>query len=374
MEKSEKIDEVIETVDDIFLLVVLAYVRVLLGEVGLGLISGAVLFVSNPLMVETVICLLESCGAVRSQLHGNKIPWYPNHKLVMILYQQFYTIDVITKFLTCTDYFPVIVVGGVLPKKLRVSKNILTSEELDLDFRRLERRKQLFEQFTAFVNESVEDVLECFRGFRTSPRFENVLYQSRLQKALTAVALVFDYWIYSKWHFLDEKSHFFERIEQYIVKMCTAMNNNYEGLDIVESVKKCLICYLDSHSEIIVGSVNCIEGELLNAVNMKQAILYDASYYYIPDNILRAATEHIHEVISYPSIKAELHYEEVLICGATNENYTSKKMVVNAYGQIIRQRYLKLRKEAIDTGCQLNLTERRKDECTLVCVKDKYAE
>lgn len=365
MDKNQRINQIEKLVDAIFLLSAYAHVRPLFKEVGLEVDGGLILFVSDCTRSEDVIKAFEICGCVKGRIYRNRVPSYPNYKLVLLENQPFYRRDVINEFLACKDFFPMLVLCGIMPEDMRWQRNIICLEHVVGDgMAYAEERGELFREFAEYSHGNADDLLETLKKFKASNTFKRINEKSALYTVLYSTAILYYYYRLSFVKNIEIKGAFFDYMESCISKLCESMETCDWDMEISSIVNHVIFKYFDESNNFLFGRLNSVEGKLLLAVRKESAILYDDEFYYVPEKLFREATKPLHPIISYTSIKRVMYQEGVLVCNDVFHNYTVKKILINAYGEAMRLRFLKLRRGIIDGEDGLSIVERRNITCT----------
>ena len=357
MGENQTTNEIIQYVDREFLLSAYAHNRVIMEDAGFGINGGVVLFIPNPNKVEAVIHDFEQCGGVRGQIRGSKIPSASNYTLLLITCQPHYKPDLILEFLTRTDYTPVFVVCGMMPEWLNEYPNILLLEVEEIDTDYVNKRVECLNDFFEFSHSHARDLIKIMNSIRDSEQFRDISDEISLYKSLYCIGVIYNYYIHMKYKGLQVPSDYYDCLDSTIRD---ALEFDDIDMETISSVYKALCRYLDTETDILIGSTDKIEGDLIEAVAEKRAILYDEKYYYLTENLFNdAVEEELDFGISQRLLKLILYQEGVLICNNTRSNYSIKKLLTSAYGESLRMRFLKFSREKLEEGQQLSLVERR---------------
>lgn len=354
MEQNKSTFQIMQYPDYIFLLSSFAHIRVLMEEAGVGISGGIVLYIPNPNAVESVIHDLKECGGVIDKIRGSQLPSAFNYKAVVVRCQGNYKQDSVLEFLAGTEYLPVYLVSGILPEWLSDYDNIiLVDDELDTDF---ELRLDSLNGFKEFSNSRGDFIIEILNSIKSSEKFE-IFDESRLYQAFYCVGILYNHYLHVVGKALQLPSNYFDELDNTIRD---AIEFDDFDLEVVSAVYKALLRYLDSETNILIGDIDDIQGELINAVAEENAILYDNSFYYMPDALFcQAMDEELEADVSCRLLKSLLFQEGVLSCNNTRSNYSIKKLLTSAYGESLRLRFLKFSREKLEEGQQLSLVERR---------------
>ena len=346
-----------------FLISAYAHIRVLMEDAGLSIHQGVVLYIPDPVQAETIISDLELCGAVRGLIRGHKLPTAYNHTPVVVLCQATHSRDSILEFLNCSDYFPILVISGRLPKWVYDCNilNILFVETLDAEdnFESSfgKRRAELFSKFLDFSHQYTQTLVNFLSKIEHQSWFENVSHRKSLYKALFCIGKVCEF----HWQITctggdlpDNYNDFLDGI------ICSTLDFEDFEMNMGPTFYQALDQCLHFEKDILVGPLNKIEGPLIKAVQAEEAFLYDDNFYYMPDTVFKKVVGQLPFEISSHSVKAILLQERVLVCNNVRGNYSIQKELVTAFGERMRKHFLKISKEQLEMGEELSLIERRK--------------
>lgn len=346
-----------EFVDEVFIVSLFAHLRIPLKEAGVNVADGAILFIPDKDKKESAVRAFELYGGVRGEIHGNKIPAFPNYKVGLVAYQPFYKEEAIRNYISCDKYFPVMLVCGIVPEKLLFCHNIITLEKVDNDFEKAKKRAVLFRKVTNYLHDNGQITINFFQKY--IEKWEKINVENEFYRALYFSSLAYSFWLANNMEEQDSWKKIQEHMEVISQKMLFTLDFGNDGASILLMVKRAILKYVDENSGVLIGNTEKVEGDLMTCMNNGMAILYDDSFYYIGDPMFRKIIEAYQQVISYLSVKQELHQAGILCCDDVEGNYTTKMTITNVYGIVERVRFLKLRRERIDDEGELTLAERR---------------
>lgn len=311
--------------------------------------------------------LIEELGAITiKNIHSKKI-MAPNNKVIVHVFHKYDSREAISRFLEEDKFFPVLVVGGVIPEGIEEAAYIITGEHtLITGFLSGHCIQEELRSFENFVENNFPIIQNEISKLKTSEQFINSVHSfSPFWVGLMAAESIY------KVYFRSFHSEYDTHIED--TQICQAINTYTikdreirEKEDVVDAVKKVVFDYLMDGSDLIIGNLNKIEGDLVPRLKMGTAIIYDTDFYFVPELIFKSACSSLLQSVSFTEIKRQLKYNGYLVCNNTDTtNFTVKKVIVTSYGERIRDRYLKIRKEFFQTYEGLELKDmRRKDLCT----------
>ena len=356
MEKDYRMGQIAIKADEIFLLSALAHLRVPLQSAGCEIREGVTLYLPNSGDVEKILDMLHKYGAVEEKKRKGENPQYANDKMVVVTYQPYYKEERMRAFLACRNYLPVLVVGGIIPMQLYSFPNIVYVDTQKIIFHSTQEREKMYDNFINYTHTHTPDMMEILKNF--TERYLRNDEESHLETALLNMANLFYTYVGDCCCEYDTRKSDFILTKYRIRTMCRTMADLEGGEAVLDLVRRALDTFITRHAEIQGGTLDRIEGKLREAVVKKQAILFDDDFYYIPDGILREAIAEQKLGISLPAIKHALQLEGVLVCDGTKNNFTVKKEIVTSYGEVHRDRFLKIKREKYDKDAEISLAER----------------
>lgn len=364
MEKSAKTGNVICSGgnDEIFLLInITAEIHPLLKKAGIGLREGLVIFAENSDIYYKILQYLKNTGAEFCKNMGKLNSDVPNNKLAIHPHHRYDREEAIIKFLDSDGFMPTIIVHSILPVSLSGSENLIVVEG-SVGFQSESLKK--LRSFVDYIHKNPKLLKKYIKFYLTSELYLQSVSKIRLQIAMEASAEVFC--CYLREVYDETQSSQTRTFLQRAIRDCMARADCCGGeWDVLCATKRAIESYLDANPQILIGSIDAVEGNLEKAVEKSEAILYDGEFYYFPECVLRRACEMIRDIVSFAIVKRELAENGVLY---TNQieggNYTVKKTIFNSYGFKFRARFLKIYGEFFDEDGDLGLWERRNSICS----------
>lgn len=257
--------------------------------------------------------------------------------------------DVVVDFLHQENFLAILLVTGCMPEYLAGEGNIFFFSGKEVDGLQPDRLKEEAEGFRRTVRSSPELVtkgLEMFAGSEMLQRAEKV---SMLQISLSAAAYMLQT-AYRAGH--DEASTKLRcgGLEREISGWARE-SEDAEGMEEVsDAVRSAVIRFVRDSADVMVGSIDEVDGRLSLAVSLDKGILFDRDFYFIPEALLRGACQNLLESVSFPEIKRNLWNEGHIRCNRSGtHNFTIKKAFFNVYGVCCRKRFLKFEKSFLTT-------------------------
>lgn len=285
----------------------------------------------------------------------------PNYLLVIHKYKRNDNEERIDLFLDNPKSVPVLLICGIIPSYLRGRHCILkisntTFRDNDKNYFRNE-----LEHVREYVRKNPDRIWKLLERFETSKKFQDCIQESSLRLAMELSLYIYEEF-YREFHTEEETIERFDEVSNKMESWFSESLELEDDYDILDTVSELIIKYVSTH-EIQVCSVRKVEGKINSLMKERKVILYDADFYYIPDEILKSACNPVLEAASYLGIKERMREDDVLICNRTaGTNYTTKKAIVNAYGEPVRERFLKIRRQFLVNTGDLLLEEMRGGE------------
>ena len=123
--------------------------------------------------------------------------------------------------------------------------------------------------------------------------------------------------------------------------------NSDTTIDIADTFIRIFYNYLNCHNDIAYGPCDRLEGGTNVGLETGQTILWDQENYFISESLLKTICTPLLESIGWQKILSNLTREGIISVSSNQAGYTRKKTVVNAFGQIKRENFIYLNKNAL---------------------------
>lgn len=347
MEENSKLSEVITTV----LIPSYADIRILLQKLGYDT-SGFILYCNNPKTKFALLRFFQSIDCVKGTVHGTQMPFSYNYQMVYIEYQSKYNTESISSFLTNQEYLPVLIVSGIFPLELQ-GFPIVSFDNIPLNTINIESTKALYISCIDFIHQNPKDILHNIKSFQNIYSATLMSETNHLKKALLTSAFIFNYVM----SIVDKNA--LEPKELISIINDILETDIEEDFEIMMPFRSCINKFIEKNNDkIMIGATKQINNNLWNAIQEEVAILYDDEFYYFSDKLLKEATTDLLLDKKYVQIKKLLKTNDILVCNNTDGNYTIKKTLCNIHGETTRNRFIKIRRSALDNYDELTLKER----------------
>ena len=290
----------------------------------------------------------------------------PNFHLGLYFFQKYDSVENIRVLLKQDSFQPLVVCNSIVPDEL---VDLADTVSLPLDslanntpsFAELANCKQFF-------RESPNNLMVALTQAVTSKNFlelQNAELDFLLVDLLTIVAEVFLFWFRSQ-HSEEETTIRKNTLQLNMQKLSQNHLNNYETVDLADTFVHVFYEYLNSHSDISYCPFNRVEGDALIHLKSGQTILWDSNYYFISCELMKTICQPLLKEIGWQKILSNLTREGIISVSSNQQaNYTRKRTVYNAFGQIERPRFIYLNKESLRSNDYISPEERGKDNGTV---------
>lgn len=340
----------------------------LLQETGMGSSEGIIFFTETVLQKEELLWLLKKTGAVLCR-SPRKLPENcRNNKIHVYVPKQYDAVEKIYDFLYSDEYLSAVLLCGILPEYAQEKNNILVfenNEEKDEEM----ISKGFFEQMQkirAYVRKHPDTVLRELRLLKKSDAFKHeTVYDHSMQKMLKAAGHVWWTCFSEDDEYEEEQGKMGEERLWDTVDIFQNLSETYRsGENVAYSVGKMLRKYVEEHEEIEVCDTTEISIETTRLIEERKVILQDTDFYFVPEDLLKKACRSLLETISFLAIKKELCATGYLLKNeGSAENYTVKLLITNTAGFSCRPRFLKLKKELVESVRSLGFSKKGEELC-----------
>lgn len=351
------------TEDFLFLTCAMSEIRPILDKDDLTPHHGLIIFLENQKDADFLTEFFLEAEAVQCKTFSKPLKKLWNNGLGFHLYSLYDKEEKIFDFLESENFFSIVIVHGIMPDFLKRFPNIIPLGSEDLGTLQKPKILEKLKNFKMYARKNPSDIQKSLHFFKTSEVFLEQNGRASFYLSMMGVVDIFcNFFRYSHTEYETEQEKI--RLRNSVEYFCNFAENYGDAWDILDTIRNFVYTYLDENQQIAIGEINKLEGALLEAVEEESAILYDANYYYFPEKILRQACSPLFHTLSFPEIKQELKNHEILHCNSTTtQNFTTKKLLTNAYGRAFRVRFLKILKEFFVSPNSLGLEERREKNC-----------
>ena len=260
-----------------------------------------------------------------------------NFRLVIHRYQRGESVEKLIEFLESRRFFPIIIVGGIVPEELKGQANVVRYNLMNTqsgNFAYAKMKEKIIKE-----NEFLLQDLQNLKNMR--------IYQENIQRSTSA------FWLYLiavgriLWNLLiselgeDEADKWLAQFLAFWEKTEVDQERFLDFYDIGDAIKSRVFQMVSEKQIQVVPIDGYLEAE-------KKQIFYDEKFYYVAEKQLKAICLPLEASVSFLHIKRELQKSGVLQSDQTEGNFTIKKIVYDAStGEEKRLRFLKLNKEKL---------------------------
>ena len=343
--------------DFAFLIGAYAQVRFFIQREHLDFQKGLLIITENHRTSEQIKVLLGEKMGAREIRNCAQVPKIPNNCIGFHMYKYHECEKFILDFMENPKFLPIVISDFILPEYLR--EYVYCIDGSDFLYSRFYEQKLQNDcvEFFEFVKNNIPAIFREINRTRNTELFQkaetaNNVFSSAL---IIALNILKNFWE-TKYR-ESEVNRLYTRYK-YIVKSITRKSMEFEEeYDITDIINKIFDLYL-AENPVLFCNILEVDGNVDKALNMGKAILFDDSFYYITDALLRDICTQLFQNVSFITIKYQLRAHGIIDCGINkNNNFTVKKVFVNVYGQVRRERFIKFRKSFFQTNDSLGLEE-----------------
>lgn len=327
-----------------------SFLRFILSDYGYGLSEGAVIVADSERQARNF--LLDYCNKTGNARQIDK--WNSRSKKLdnyysglMILKRGLREMDV-ENYLAQSEFFPILVTGGILPEFLKVDRFILRLNKKDIIDMRNESLATTLLSFRRYIKENTGEVCETLQRMRARgilPDYEGADDMKIYFSMFAAIASVYCNFLRKN----QGENKVYEFYSAYMEEAKDRIEKMGEfacGMDASEIFSQCIWDYVkSSQGAICVGDISNINGELYEAFTKNAAIFYDFDFYYMPPELFRVICTPLLQSVSEPELKRQLKEADILYCNSAD--YTVKKKFTTVFGNVTRPRMIWIRKDSL---------------------------
>ena len=350
------------------LLFLSAQVYPLMQSLGLTPEQGVLVFAENMLIQSALVDALNKLDAKQVKIRAQKRESWRNYLLYFSLIQrsdreqdvlEFLDNDMAMHMLIATTYLPDYLMERYSGEQLVFSEEHMILAGKQQVYDKMNEVLLYIHQNSALVyrelrlfSEEANNCVDCYA--------DRKLW--RMLKAAVQVWCIFFRETHTEVETLSERRRLNKLVDYF-----AELPERFSSFDeLAETVGALLLNYVNGQSNIIVGDVDNVDSKLAEAVQNQRGILEKGDFYYVPEEVLRSACKPIENVISFLKVKRSLYDEGYLGCNnVCGGNYTTKLLITNVYGYTCRPRFIKLRKDLVETATSIGFNRRENNQCML---------
>ena len=271
----------------------------------------------------------------------------PNFHLAVHFLRKYDSLETVDHFLGQTSFQPLVVCNGLIPDEL-VELADTISLPLDslpndaLCFSELRECKQ-------FYRKSPNQLSVALTQAETSDNFlqlQDSGSSSMLLERLLLVSELYLFWFRSQYN-ETETTNRRSILLSHLNELINTRINSDTTIDIADTFIRIFYNYLNCHTDIAYGPCDRLEGCTNVGLETRQTILWDQENYFISESLLKTICTPLLESIGWQKILSNLTREGIISVSSNQAGYTRKKTVINAFGQIKRENFIYLNKNAL---------------------------
>lgn len=250
-------------------------------------------------------------------------------------------------YLNQMDFLPILIVGGILPGYLKRWGYLFRLEARDVEFVKGEYFQRIYIGFREFVVSNIDYIMKELRYFKVTENFQHSDVNPDFETLFRTLLSVGYVWKL----FLREKKtgknsdYFWESYIQNYRQRVERMELFDGAYELSLSLSAVVFDYIGQYPDIVISSIDEVDGEVERAVGNGRAILYDDDFYFVQEPLFLKMCGPLLDCVSTLELKKALKDEGIL--ESLDGEYTVKKMYVNSYGARRRVRFIKLNRNAL---------------------------
>lgn len=293
--------------------------------------------------------LAESFCSVVSTLKEKKIEAC-NFQFVIHKYRKCEKIEKIQEFMEETDFFPVLLVAGMVPNELEEYGMIFRWRLSQYNFAKL---KKLEDEIYDYGVNNTEYMMIRLKQLQTSKYMMQLRGKSKNRDSMIWIFVVGSIWedILRKNKMDEEEAeHWFFRYLNSAIHALEESDRLRECFDSDLAVRTCVLRTVEEGKVVV--------HDIREKQNRENEILYNDDFYFISEQLLKKICAPLLETASFVQIKKELSNTGMLESNNVDGNYTVKVCCFNSdTGKTQRFRFLKIHKEKLMTDEGLTLED-----------------
>lgn len=326
------------------------FCRFVFRKYGYDIERGVILVVEDTWQAgEIADALCEAGDAVLITSKRNEVVRPLNFQIGLHLYGRLDREDWITEFLIQKDFFPVVIVAGMVPETLYGRGYIF---RLDLTGTDIFEFNGMYQKMVSNVMENLEAFLYELKNLKKSKIFRSC-YMEKYPRASQIVAATGLIWrmVLRNQNAEETTEDWLEEYSSFLIKSLQNMDDFVGKSGVEEAIRTCILAYLKRNNVQIIS--------LDEFYSTDKTIFMDEEYYYFSEVFLKEICSPLLNTISFLQLKSEMLSDGILVCNeGSKHNYTVKVTCLDAVSnRYIRKRFLKLRKECLLMNSGMSLVD-----------------
>lgn len=238
----------------------------------------------------------------------------------------------LSEFLAEKNFFPTLVVGGVLPECLRIDHYIFRIKREDIEEVCVKDFGTKITNLYSYLTDNVEEICRTFEELdRSEELLEYVGRES--EKNVFAIFLAIGKIYYKYLLKICPEQVALAFFQDYIWESKKRLKQIEEfaaGDELAGLLSDQIWEYVEKNTQIIVSDVDAINDKVYKALKNDEAILFDDRYYFLTPHLFKEICQPLLQTASEPEVKRQL--KDAGILHLNSADYTVKKDVMNPYG------------------------------------------
>ena len=342
--------QVIEKYAILQMIEAMGFCRFVFRKFGYDIERGVILVVEDSWQAgEIVDAFCEACDAVLIKRKRNKMVRPLNFQIGLHLYGKLDREDWVTEFLMRKDFFPVVVVIGMVPQTLYGSGYIF---KMELTSHAIYEFGEMYQTMKSNILEHLDAFIYDLKNLNSSciakQYYEEQHYHASWMILATGQA----------WKMVIREKNDEETTDAWLENYCGYLINELKSMDefmgqyaVQEAVRNCIFEYVNKHKVVIIG--------LNEGLGVEKTIFTDENYYYFSESLLKEICSPLTNTISFLQLKSEMYVDGILECNdGHKQNYTVKVTCFDSENnRYIRKRFLKLKRACLLTDSGVSLED-----------------
>lgn len=275
-----------------------------------------------------------------------------NYQMGVHLYSRSDRAEEWEDFLAQRDFFPIIIVGGIVPENLYGQGYVFRIQHRQISNNQC---KAAYWELRKVIVDNTDAVVSNLKHSKTSERMKLYRRSDQFAMVMNYILCISVIWEF----YWREKGEDESDVKAWASTFCALAESelkrsaDYEGLYAVsQAVNSCVFDYAAKYKQLRI--VDITTGISKN--EFYKTILADDSAYFFKETLLKEICEPISNTVTFFQLKREMEAEGMTIGDASKGNHTSKRTIYDSDKQrASRQRFILIRKEYLvnDEGLSL---------------------
>lgn len=279
-----------------------------------------------------------------------------NYCIHIYEFQKYSKAEDVIGFIQDDRHLSIVIIQGCVPEELYDMTPIFSVEVESLTPKQLEKTKYDIHAIKNFLRSNPQKMQDMLTAFQTSSEYNAHHSEANIRLVFDLAAQMYRRWFRS----CHDEDTTMKRYHKFmgILNNILTVSESYDFCENLNGILYGLLTdYLDTHPEIDICHREKVDGTTSNKIKTSMVILFDTSYYYIPERLFKALCTPLCKCSGLNAVKNSLYKSGII--NYKHNSFTQKIAFTNSYGGSERHRFILVVKNKVVPFGEPELEERR---------------